>query len=308
MLEGLLQSLLGLVSNGVVGMIFVILFLVFAVVNGLIRKTFMQIWQLLIFAVLFILSYFVFADILSTWIYEKAMLQFALNTTVVVDNVEVYQINTFGDLISFICALGDDAKYTEEYAINLAYSITFAMSLGILTLLNLIVSPIVALITWPIMKLAIPKKWDHANKRWIAPIISFVEVLFGFSIIINCLSAYSEGMIWIVDNPEVLSRLDIASSIFTVLQFFTSNFFGFFKVLDIHLFNFQFAANGEVYATAKEFIELSSTVFPKLEEAEAEALIAAYKEKLLLAWMVKNGVSMPPKEAIKASISGLFAK
>lgn len=310
MLEIFLQTLLDFASRGIVGIILILCILVFAVVNGLIRKTFMQLWQIVVFAVLFVLSYFVFADMLSTWIYEKAMLQFGLNTTVVVENVEVYQINNFGDLISFIGALANEAKYTEEFAYNLGYSITFSMSLAILTLLDIIVAPLVTLITWPLIKLAIPKKWDHANKRWIAPLLSFVEALFGISVMINCLAAYSEGMSWLVTNPVILSRLNIDTAIFTVLRFFTTDFFGFFKVLNIHLFNFQFAANGEVYSTAKEFIALTSKVFPNVENGsvEAEALIALYKQRLLELWMSKNGVSLPPKDAIKLMIQNTLVK
>ena len=119
---------------------------------------------------------------------------------------------------------------------------------------------------------------------------------------------FIKGMMCIVNNQEILSRLDIDGSLFTIVKFFTADFFGALKVLNIHLFNFQFVANGEVYSTAKEFFSLTSTTFPNVSETEIEALTSAYKERLLALWMAQNGVSMPPKEMVKAFICGTLAK
>ena len=292
---GLGNLILKFASSGILGVVFVIVILVMALIFSLIRKTFMQIWQTIIFIVLFALSYFIFKNNFGTWICDKFILQFGLNTSVVVNNIEVYEINNFTDLIELLGILANDTKYTAEYAYTMSHSMCHAMALGLLTIANIFVSPIIALLTWPIIKLFFPKKLNAINLRFPAPIIGLLEVSFALIVVINCYSSYSEGLNVLIKNFNYLEQLNMSSKLFNVMKLFSVDFFGFFKALNFKLFNFQFAAGGEIYNLSSEFAQLASKVFP---ESIDDSLINSYKETLLNLWMNNNGVAITPSSRI----------
>lgn len=293
----MLEIIDSFISKGIIGIILLAIFAIGAIFVGLGRKTFMQLWDLILFIVLFVVSYFVLMPLLGDWICDKFMLQFGLDTTVVVSGIEVYDINTFSDLIGFLCSLTEDARFTAEYAYNLAHAITYALALATLSLGILIICPVISSMTWPLIKLALPKKANVFDYRFVGPIVSVLQVFFVFIVIINCFGAYSEGMAWFLKNPEVLSRLNFDAKIFTILKYFTNDLFGPLKVLNFGMLKFQFAANGTVYNAAVEFAHIAKVVAP--EGADVDALAAQYGARLLELWMAQYGISLPPSSAIK---------
>ena len=87
----------------------------------------------------------------------------------------------------------------------------------------------------------------------------------------------------------------MSSKLFNVMKLFSADFFGFFKALNFKLFNFQFAADGEIYNLSSEFTQLANKVFP---ESIDDSLINSYKETLLNLWMNNNGVAITPSSRI----------
>ena len=63
---------------------------------------------------------------------------------------------------------------------------------------------------------------------------------------------------------------------------------GFFKALNFKLFNFQFAAGGEIYNLSSEFAQLANKVFP---ESIDDSLINSYKETL---YRIYNNINEIP--------------
>ena len=123
-----------------------------------------------------------------------------------------------------------------------------------------------------------PKKLNAINLRFPAPIIGLLEVSFALIVVINCYSSYSEGLNVLIKNANYLEQLNMSSKLFNVMKLFSVDFFGFFKALNFKLFNFQFAAGGEIYNLSSEFAQLANKVFP---ESIDDSLINSYKETLL---------------------------
>ena len=228
------------------------------------------------------------------------MARFALTSDVVVDGVNVYRINSFTNFISFLCRLTDDARFTEAYSINLANSIACEIALALLTMLDLFIAPVVSVITWPFIRLIIPKKWDLINRRFIGLIVSFIETVFAISVVINCYSSYSDGLTYIINNQQILDKIGMSTNFLNVLRFFQVDFFGFFKVLNMHLFTFKFAADGKVYETSSEFMWLAKTTFPS--GADVDILANGYRVRLFTLWAVENGVTIIPNGLLSSGL------